>query len=167
MCKELPKLTTEGQALVENNFKHATWLAHKWYETNKKINVDELISLALFGLTKAAATYDKTRAQFNTYARFIIENEFKNELKKTRKYSVGVFESDEDEEDVEQTDVDQSIDLKTAISKLPKQYQDILLDFYEAGHNQYQIADKYNISQPKVSVILNNSRELIASYMKY
>lgn len=171
MPKHIPPLDDERKALVEENINHAYWLAEQWIKKQKVIDADELKSMALFGLTKAAATFDKTKnIQFNTYARCVIENEFKNELKKSNKYAVGVYDSTLESislREAKETDIttDKAVDLQLALKKLPDEYRDILLEFYDEGYKQNEIAEKHNMSQASVSLIIKKSKEIIASYI--
>ncbi len=67
------RLTTEQQKFVEANLKLAYYIASQFYSKGHHER-DEIEAEALFGLTRAAATFDASRVwQFSTYAQFWIK----------------------------------------------------------------------------------------------
>lgn len=158
--------------LIEENTKLAYWLAHKWAKTQSLVDVEELISISLFGLTMAAQSYKPDKnTQFNTYARLVIENRFKNELKKQKKYQIKYNESENEENQpkpqVSYTpDYDEAIDVRMAIEALPKDYQLMIDEFYNLGYNQHEIAARHNISQTKVSLMIKEAKYFIEQRIK-
>ena len=160
--------------LIEDNMNLAYWLSHKWAKKQSLIDVEEFISIALFGLTIAAQTYNPEKnTQFNTYARLVIENRFKNELKKQKKYTLRYTESEEPTEKWEvkaqayyETDNDEIIDVKIALAALPEDYRLMIDEFYNLGYNQHEIAARHNISQTKVSLMIKEAKYFIEQRIK-
>ena len=78
-------LTDEQKKLVEENMGLAYYCAHQMKIV--PLDLEERISAAMFGLTKAAASYDpQAGARFATYAVRVIQNEIRMSLKKERKH---------------------------------------------------------------------------------
>lgn len=160
--------------LIEDNTNLAYWLAHKWAKTQSLIDVEELMSISLFGLTIAAQSYNPNKnTQFNTYARLVIENRFKNELKKQKKYTLRYTESEEPMEKCEvkaqasyELDYDETIDVRKALEALPEDYQLMIDEFYNLGYNQHEIAARHNISQTKVSLMIKEAKYFIEQRIK-
>lgn len=167
-------MNTYQQKLIEDNQKLAYWLAHRWAKTQSLIDVDELISISLFGLTIAAQSYNPDKnTQFNTYARLVIENRFKNELKKQKKYQLKYTETEEPNQNgtakapVSYTpDYDETIDVRRAIEALPEDYRLMIDEFYNLGYNQHEIAARHNISQTKVSLMIKEAKYFIEQRIK-
>ena len=78
-------LTDKQRALVEENIGLAYYCAHQMKMI--PLDLEERISAALLGLTKAAASYDpQAGARFATYAVRVIQNEIGMSLRKERKH---------------------------------------------------------------------------------
>lgn len=153
-------MNKEQEKLINDNINFAYWLSHKWAKTQSTLDVDELISISLFALTKAAISYKSGKSQFNTYARFCIENEFKNALKKQKKYGIEIEETAVDCTSYTD-DIDTSILIASAIKPLSPLCQNIFMDFYQKKLTQYEIADKYKISQTQVCCILKKAKKIV------
>lgn len=157
-------MTIEQNNLIENNINFAYYKANVWAGKQSIVSKDELISISLFSLTKAASTYNPSKGtKFLTYANFIIDNDIKTELKKSSKYCLS--DTDEITESPCEISFDETVDTNMAIESLPEQYKKMLIDFYQTGLNQYEIADKYHVSQTKVSIILKKAKQLIREYL--
>ena len=164
-------MTVEQNNLVEQNMRFAYSRASGWNKRQTVLDYDELCSIALLGLTKAAISYDKSKNNnFLSYAKVVIENEIKTQLNKENNYIKNKFNTatrvEIEERMITFDNIGESLRLKTAIAELPQLYQKILFDFYEASLSQYEIADKYNISQTKVSIILKKAKEILATSLK-
>lgn len=62
--------------LITENVRLAYYFAHRWKRKAYWMDLDELMSAAQYGLTKAANTFDDTlEIKFSTYAGKCIENE--------------------------------------------------------------------------------------------
>lgn len=162
------------EQLITDNINLAYWLAHRWAKTQSLIDTEELISISLFGLTIAAQSYKPDKnTQFNTYARLVIENRFKNELKKQKKYQIKYNESEEAPEGKPKKQVsytpeyDESIDVQIALAALPEDYRTMIDEFYNLGYNQHEIAKRHNISQTKVSLMIKEAKYFIEQRIKF
>ena len=167
-------MNTQQQQLIEDNIKLAYWLAHKWAKSQSLIDTEELISISLFGLTMAAQSYKSDKnTQFNTYARLVIENRFKNELKKQKKYQIKYNESEETPDGKPKKpqasytpEYDEAIDVQIALAALPEDYRLMIDEFYNLGYNQHEIAKRHNISQTKVSLMIKEAKYFIEQRIK-
>lgn len=75
-------MTEKEQKLVEDNICLAVHIAKRWFGRTKLEN-DEIVSAAYYGLVKAAVGFDPDRGFcFTTYAGRCIENEIRMELRK-------------------------------------------------------------------------------------
>lgn len=160
-------MNEQQQKLIEDNINFARWLAHKWEKTQSLLDYDELESMALFGLTKAAQSYKNNKGtQFNTYARFVIENQFRNAYKKEKKYTIKV-DSEIENASLVNFDISESLDLKTVLEKhLTQEQREILLQAYEQGLSQREIANLRGMSQTKVNSIIKQAKLKIAEYIR-
>ena len=71
--------------LIEQNLGLAFWMARRFY--NAHIEYDDLVSEALIGLVKAAASYDpEKKVRFATYACRCIQNQIRMYLRRDRKF---------------------------------------------------------------------------------
>ena len=162
-------MTIEQEKLIEKNIKYAYWKASVWSKKQQTIDYDELCSICLFSLTQAAESYDPKKCDnFASYVSFCMNNKIITELKKANnynKYIIGSIDIAEEEDFITEDNTEESMRLREAIKKLPEEYQKIVYDFYEAGYNQYEIAEKYNVSQTKISIALKKAKEMIATYL--
>lgn len=160
-------MNNDQKKLIEENLAFARWLAHKWDKTQNLLDYEELESMAFFGLTKAAKSYKTDKGtQFNTYARFVIENQFRNAYKKEKKYTIKVDEEIENSSLVN-FDISESLDLNTVLEKnLTQEQREILLEAYEKGLSQREIANSRGLSQSKVNSIIKQAKIKIAEYIR-
>ncbi|WP_194190315.1 sigma-70 family RNA polymerase sigma factor [Clostridium chrysemydis] len=160
-------MNNEQNKLIEDNIAFARWLAHKWRKTQKLLSYDELESMAFFGLTKAAKTYKSEKGtQFNTYARFIIENEFRNAFKKEKKYTIK-FGEDIEEMNLVNFDISDLIDLKTIINKyLTEEEREIIMAVYHQGMRRKEVAIDKGISISNVVTTIKEAKSKIEYLMK-
>lgn len=76
-------MTEKEQKLVEGNIRLATHIAKRWFGRTKLEN-DEIVSAAYYGLVKAAVSFDPDRGFcFTTFAGRCIENEIRMEIRKS------------------------------------------------------------------------------------
>lgn len=162
--KEIVKLNQTQKNLIEDNIKFIYWNAQQWNKTQSNIELDDLISLCFEGSVKAAGTYDETKdIKFTTYSKFLMDNTIKEELKNIKKHSVA--QNEYDDSCIIEEDKELIMDIKDSINLLPDSYKNILLDLYTIGYTQKEIANKYNISQSKVSVVIRKSKKIILNYL--
>ena len=75
-------MTEREQKLVEDNIRLAVHIAKRWFGRTKLEN-DEVVSAAYYGLVKAVVSFDPDRGFcFTTYAGRCIENEIRMEIRK-------------------------------------------------------------------------------------
>lgn len=141
---------------------------------------DDAVSIAFFGLTKAAASFDSSKnTKFSTYAFICIATEFKMECRYKNKYNkLNIAKSLQDTYvtdsgkviTVEQTipDTTNKIELveiveqlKWAYNQLTSKEKQVILLFYKYDYKQREIANICNLSQSYVSRIINKFRKLI------
>ncbi|MGL5149073.1 MAG: sigma-70 family RNA polymerase sigma factor [Clostridium sp.] len=160
-------MDNKQEKLIEDNLPFARWLAHKWRKTQNLLSYDELESMAFFGLTKAAKTYKANKGtQFNTYARFIIENEFRNAFRKEKKYTIKMG-GDVEEMHLVNFDISDSIDLKTILNKyLTQEEREVIIAVYHQGMRQKEVALDKGISISKVVTIIKEAKSKIEYLMK-
>lgn len=160
-------MNEQQEKLIKDNISFARWLAHRWDKTQSLLDYDELESMAFFGLTKAAQSYNPNKGtQFNTYARFVIENQFRNAYKKEKKYTIKV-DSEIENNSLVNFDMSESLDLKTVLEKyLTQEQKKILLQAYEQGLSQREIANLRGMSQTKVNSIIKQAKLKIAEYIR-
>ena len=73
------------QRLAEENIGLAYMVCENFHNCN--LEKEEVLSVALLGLTKAAASFDESKGyKFSTYASSVIRNEILMELRKTKKH---------------------------------------------------------------------------------
>lgn len=151
--------------LIINNMKLAYKLAWEYYiKFNKLFEIEELQSVALFALVKAAKTYDSTKV-FSTYAYRCIKNELLYFYRQNNRYSNYYSLSDKinfnedlcfedvlkDEFDLEEIFIEQNnLDtLKTYINSLDDK-EKVIVNLILDGYTQKQIAQKLNVTQPQI-----------------
>lgn len=171
-------MMTEAQnKLVTDNINFANWKARRWETTQKHIDIEELVSIAYLSLVKAASTYDESKGtKFATFLNLVIDNDIKKELEKQQKQYIvkqNVLTAAEisvhTEEDLDYSMEhlgEHALDIKEAMDKLPEFCRKVLIDFYELGYNQYEIAAMYNVSQTKVSLALKKAIGIMAEHME-
>lgn len=163
---------TEYQTrLIEDNIGIAYWMANKWEHKQDILDRDELVSEALYGLTKAATKYDSSRnAKFATYAKISIDsdiidllraNKRKQQIRNTVELT-DIIQSSK-EASYEHENIDILLDIDTKLSKMKSTHRDIFNDFYIEGLTQEEIAAKNNMSQPNVYKILKRVVKEIAA----
>lgn len=86
LLQEMAALTSEQQDLVVDNLALATDLAYKFSQRQNSLEFDELISIARYGLVRAAEKYDPSRGvKFSTFAYATIRNEILAEIERGRR----------------------------------------------------------------------------------
>lgn len=154
-------MTEEQKILVEDNINFAYWLVNQWTARQKELDRDELESIALEALTKAAIKFNSSKGMnFINFAKMLINHSIIGEINKQKNYYNHCLSNTPDNEDFSHEDsTDSKIDLHKAIESLPKHYQEILKDYYFRDMDQAYIADKHDISVSSVSLILKQCRE--------
>lgn len=160
------------------------------YHLAKKINIaqndyEDIISIGTIGLIKAAATYDKKKAVFSTYACRCIENEFKMYFRKANKYAndisleepIGIDNDGNEltlkqliispdsnfvEEIVERDNLIQFINI---ILNVLKTREKLVMLYKIAGVRQRGISEKLNISQSYISRIEKRMKDKVKLYL--
>lgn len=156
----------EINCLVLDNEKLAYLMAHKYKQkVSSFIEFDDLKSTCLFGLVKAANSFDNSKgSKFSTYACKVIQNEIlmliRKESKNTRTFSLDSIITDDvtyvelisDDYNLEQQFFNSmEVDLLIKyIDELPGRLKWII-NYKLKGLTQQQIAEKLDISQAQVS----------------
>lgn len=164
-------MTEYQNKLIEDNIGIAYWMASKWEHKQDILDREELISEALYGLTKAATKYDETRnAKFATYAKISIDSDIIDLLRASKRKQpirntvelTDIVESSR-EASYEHEHIDVLLDINTKLDKMKATHKDIFNDFYIEGLTQEEIASKNNMSQPNVYKILKKVVKEIAA----
>lgn len=172
-------LTDEQRTLVEDNIRLAYWYAHqmKWIP----LELEERISVALLGLTKAAERYDPERGtSFATYARKVMCYEiltgFRKENKHANVISLNLPVGDDDHwgalEDLvpdkkncfeeSETVLDATATLGRMESQLQGKKKQVFLELLKhPGETQEFYADRAGVSQSQVSRYLRDIRNIV------
>lgn len=162
---------TEYQTkLIEDNLGIAYWIANKWEYKQDILDKEELISEALYALTKAAISFDaKKGAKFSTYAKISIDSDIIDALRARKRKNLvtntveltDVIENKETSYTYENIDV--LLDINTSLSNMKSIHKSIFEDFYIKGFTQEEIGRKNNMSQPNVYKILKKVVKEIAA----
>lgn len=148
-------LTLEQQTLAEDHYRFAMSRAHKFNNSlTWKLPVDDVISAALFGLTKAAASYVPGKSKFMTYAARVIDNELCSLLRKGR-WSDALFNERFDPIQLSaKVDIDTTCpEIESFIRTLPGQEQRII-ELRLEGVLQKEIGEQLGLSQSYISRVL-------------
>ena len=161
-------MTKEANRLIEDNIGYARWVAHRWAESQQVLDYDELESLAFLGLTKAAASYDASKnTKFSTYAKIVIENAFKNALKKEKQRTETTVSYIDDME-INSYETDESVLIRQILEDvLTDEEKEIISLAYEHGFSQREIAIKKGVSQTKINSVIRKAKEKIAMELIY
>lgn len=154
------------QKLCEDNINLAYYIVSQYYPTY--IHDDDVKASALFGLCKAAESYDPNKGLFSTYAVKCIRNEINQEFINRKPYSKMVsLESrvgDEmtlgdmiiDEDDIAYMD-------EAFYNTLTKEERDVL-EVENMGFNSEEIAEMFGYSVQKVQKLLRMTRKKWRKY---
>lgn len=164
-------MTEYQNKLIEDNIGIAYWIANKWEHKQDILDRDELVSEALYGLTKAATKYDASRnAKFATYAKISIDSDIidllrinKRKLMIRNTIELTEMVDTSKEASYEHENLDMLIDIDTKLSKVKPVHREIFNDFYKEGLTQEEIAVKNSMSQPNVYKILKRVVKEIAA----
>ena len=155
----------ECMKLAENNINLAYKLAWEYFiKLKSTIELDELKSICLYGLTKAAKTFDATKNfEFSTYAYTVMRNAIIKHVRYNIKHNhISISEQLTDDltlEDTLQADinVEDEVAYKLKIEKLysyinnlNEQDKTIVLSYLK-GLNTQSIADILHISKQQVN----------------
>lgn len=160
----------ERQALITKNMGFAYYMANKFKSTG--VELEELQSVALFGLVKAADVYDPDKGlKFSTLAGTVIQNEILMFLRSERKHK-RITCSLQDEtveghtleeimpdpyyfEDV----VEQKLRVQELVGKMNPKEKNIFNLYFVEGMKQNQIGQALGYSQAYISRIIKRFRE--------
>lgn len=166
----------EINCLVIENERLAYLVAYKYKsKVANFIEFDDLKSTGLFGLVKAANTFDKTKGYaFSSYAYRVIENEIRMLIRRENKNlkvcslddiiidDISFIELVSDEQDLEQQFFNSmKIDLLMKyIDELPGNLKSVI-DYKLKGLTQQESAKRLGISQPQVSSLYYQALNLL------
>lgn len=160
--------------LVEENQRLAYYLAHRWAKklTRYPLTQNEIESDCLYGLFKAARTFDESKGyRFATYATHCINNEV---LQTLRKYKVikipissltainssgdefdqwNLIQGDQFQEDISDAILSEMV-IQAEFKKLDKREKQILYLYANGGYTQKEISKLIGISQSYISRII-------------
>ena len=151
-------------------------LAMKYYRKfNHSIDLEELQSICLLAITKAAKTFNKSLGfNFSTYAYSCMKNEILYFFRQNKKYNtnLSIDEPKSDNirlEDMLQLDYDMEKDIEklltieklyNEIDTLNERHRKIML-FYLKGLTMTEIGDILGLSQPQVSREYNKALNIL------
>lgn len=178
----------EINKLIEDNINIAYKIV--WEFNNKLkglIEYEELVSIALFGLTKAANTFDKDKNfSFSTYSYKVIKNEILIEMRKinkSNKHNIKIVSINSEIESTDNSitledlikdkynleeDIENKLkfeDLHEAIDTLHPYYKK-LINYRLEGKTQREIADILGLSQPQICRLLSQAINYLRDYYK-
>lgn len=169
--------------LIENNMKLAYMLANRYYKKfGGTIELDDLCSISLLALTKAARSYDETKGvAFSTFAYVCIKNEiifYYRSNKKHKSVSLStetaedsilediIVNGNSSDEAIQQLEIDL---LYKYINRLPEREKQVIL-LQLQGMTTKQIGAIFNCSQSRVSQLyykaLYKLRDMFTNYGK-
>lgn len=165
---------------------------HEVISKFKNVNYDkqDLISIGNLGLAKAINTYDLSKGyEFTTYAAKCIDNEILMFLRKLKRkqdvdsLDIPVYQDKEGSElklgdilsddrdlveDYENTEIHEII--REVIKELPNRNREIVMLYFgfydDRRYSQYEIADKFGISQVQVSRIITKIVKKIGEFLE-
>lgn len=155
-------------------------VSHNFQDNSVYDEMDDFISIGTIGLIKAIDTFDITKnVRFSTYASRVIMNEILMYLRKWKKYNHHLslnqmIHHEDSEKEITLADVitdqDNFVDniifqleaqeMLALLSNLNNKEQEILkyyFGFYPPKLNQFEIAQKFHLSQSYVSRIIRKS----------
>lgn len=146
-------LTVEQQTIAEEHYNFALKRAHSFNKSlTWKQPTDEVVSAALFGLTKAAASFNPSKSKFMTYAARIIDNELVTLIRKNR-WPVANYNEQSNPIHMS-TKIDESCpEIESYIATLPEQERRIL-QLRMDGLLQKEIGAELGITQSYISRVL-------------
>lgn len=159
-------MTAEEESLITNNINLAYDLAWHYYNYYKGyVDLDELQSICLLGLTKAGKTYNKSKGfTFATYAYKVMQNEVCMYQRQNNKWNKNIsFDTKIDEnlilEDMlaDNFNIDDFLDKSLFINKLYKEINNLegqykkILQYRLQGLKLDEIGKLLNTTQPTIS----------------
>ena len=162
-------MTDEQKKLAEENMRLAYYVAKKYLKGEKHYEADELYSLALFGLCKAAKTFKiELGNTFATYASRCMHNEILMFLRRNKNAKLNLqfstslnIDNDGNElviedliSNLDHLKYDEVLDLlraKDAIKILKPRELEILQQRYFFNQTQKIVADRLKLSQSYIS----------------
>lgn len=176
------RLTPEQQQLAEDNIKLAYFAANKFSKTFTWIELEEIQSACLLGLTKSAQTYNPERSKFSTYAMTVMYRQVQREFVPRKEqavvvsldyFLVNIGDNNLDWNDVlsDGSSLEDEAVCKILGEQIPdiidnlktgKTYKKILKTHYaDPDLTQQQIADRIGCKQKTVSLAYGIAREKI------
>lgn len=169
-------MTTDEENLILDNINMAYDLAFTYHKKfNYSIELEELQSLCLLGITKAAKTFNKSLGfNFSTYAYSCMRNEIIYFFRQNKKYNLtlSIEDTKVDNLRLEDTlqlnynmeqDVETSLNIEKLyeeINKLSERHRKIMI-YYLQGLTMQQIGDIIGLSQPHVSREYNKALNIL------
>jgi len=175
-------LSATEKQLVEDNIKLAYWKAHRWCNALCNFTLlDEFVSCCEFALIKAAHTHDSSRPnKFATYANACMDNQIKAYLRKNIYYAIPLssitVKEDEAREEmpievvanlhVEAYEIEDRLDVKNLLEKLPDREYNIIYMYYFIGYNENEIAEIIQLSQSYISRLKRKGLKTLKSIIE-
>lgn len=150
-------MTDTAKRLVEDNINLARFVAHQF--SNTGMTYEDVEALAFYGLTKAAFSYDSSKAKFGTYAATVIRNEIMMTLRKKRVNTIS-FDEKIGDWTVEETlgecckgieSAENLLFLHQALPCLNARERFVIYEAFWNETDQWDIAKKLGCSQAQVS----------------
>ena len=164
-------MTEEAKKLIEENMNLARFVAHRFKNTG--MEYEDVEAIALYGLSKAAMSYNSGQAKFSTYAVPVIRNEILICLRKKRIFTVS-FEEKIGERTVEETlgehcrgieCAEDVLFLRQALPCLNERERAVIYEIFWNETDQRDIAKKMGCSQPQVSKLRKRAIQKLRAEM--
>lgn len=174
-------LTVEQELLFNQNMKLAYLFANNWIRKINFIEYDDLVSLCLVGLFKAAKSFNPDKGvKFSGYATFVTDNEIKLHMRHTRRHrdqlSLDEPLSNDDGDTITrleliplQDNAFHSVLLNEAmdeINKLKPRDRYLFIEVKIKGRGQKDVSKETGISQAHISRILRRIQKRLVSKLK-
>ena len=147
------------ESLIEQNIKYVHWIIHNKF-ANSPLSYDDMYHEGLFGLYKAAKTFDKNKGiMFLTYAGYVIGNEILMELRRNKNdktvpadpRKLNIWETSEVEEAV------LARETLRFICNHPNKKTRRAVRLRAAGYTQREIGERMGISRTYVEKLLGEA----------
>lgn len=167
-------LTEKQKDIAEKNIRLAYFTANRY--KNIKMEYEEIISLAMLGLTKAAEKWEEERGiTFSTFAMKVMKNEILQELRKMKRKTeevsleckvkeaegVTILDTLETKENGYE-EIEAAMVVREQMKKLTETEQKlIILKTQNPGIRQQELGEIMKLSQPQISRIQKRIRKKI------
>ncbi len=168
-------MDADTKELIESNLRLAYYAAGK-HHARFSLSVEDAISCALYGLTKAGISFNpEHNVAFSSYAMKCMTNEMYIESRRARKYAddVSLDTKLSGLEDVtfkdlliDPDDLYSEIEIwqviESCIECIPKRHQQIIRYYLShIGMSQSDLAIVFNLSKQRISSIINQFRDIL------